>query len=106
MMTQEKITTPPPPQTVRTAVEQLLALLSPAVKEAIGNTPKGHLPELQRSLGAWVGKHFGLWHQNQVLLDSCKIALGIHPALPLSPEHASGVIVESLWEQLQEEKGL
>ena len=101
---EEKMGFSPHPQTVRKAVQELRGVLSPKLQEIIRRTPRNHLPTLQMSVGVWIGNQVGLWHQNQHLLDSCKVVLGIHQALPLSPDHASGVILESLWESLQKEQ--
>lgn len=92
------------PKTVSKAVQQLMTLLSSKAKEEIRRTPKDDLAGWRLSLGTWIDHHFGLCSQNQNLLNSCKIKIGIHQALNLKPDHAAGVIIESLWEILQKEK--
>ena len=89
------------PQTVGTAVQKLIAHLSPLEIEEIRNASRDDLESSQLSLGSWISHNFGLWYQNQQLLNSCKTTIGIHQALNLNPDHASEVIIESLWECLQ-----
>ena len=89
------------PQTVGKAVEELMSLLSPQEIEEIRNASRENLESFQVSLGSWIGHNFGLWHQNQRLISSCKATIGIHQALSLNPDYASEVIIESLWECLQ-----
>ena len=89
------------PPTVGKAVQELMSLLSPQEIEEIRSSSRDNLENFQLSLGSWIGFNFGLWHQNQRLISSCKTTVGIHQDLTMNPDYASEVIIESLWERLQ-----
>jgi len=87
------------PKTVDEAIEWLLFKLSSRDKLIIANMAKDDLITLQFSLGTYIGREFGIWSGNRYLLHSCVVVAG-DPHL--YPDYASTVIIEELWNQLQE----
>lgn len=86
------------PKTIAEAVERLLSTLSEEEKEDIKNTPKNDLISLHFSLGMYIRNAFGLWKDNKELIEACGQSYPI-----FDPDSVSGVIIDALWEKLQEE---
>ena len=89
------------PQTVSDAVQQLLSALSEQNKAEIRNTAEEELIDHHLGLALWIRNNFGLWSQNQSLLDSCKLVGGYHQGQTIEADKASSIIVKALWETLQ-----
>lgn len=93
------------PQTVDEAVERILRGMSAEDKERLRSTPKDDLILFHFGWGTGIRNEFGLWGGNEALMASCAEAKG-YGADPefLHPDDASGVIIEAVWQRLQEEK--
>ncbi len=120
------------PRTVDQAVDLLVARLSVDFKREIRSTPRDDLDKYHNGFGDGIRNDFGLWADNDDLLRDCALrhpdyvqAMEEHPsALVLSlksfkdlkenttgppveviivmPDDASGIIIEALWERLQQ----
>jgi len=87
------------PKTVDEAIKYLLFKLSSRDKLIIANMAKDDLIKLQFNLTTYIGREFGIWSDNRELLHSCGvIARDPH----LYPDYAPTVIIEELWNRLQE----
>jgi len=91
------------PKTVEQAVDILLSDLSLQEKTAIVNMQKDSLNALHFSLGRFIRNKFSLVVDNRELMKSCRLLLGKQD---LHPDDASSVIIESLWETLQDTHAL
>lgn len=60
---------------------------------------KEDLPNLHFSLGAYIRNELGLWSGNEALLESCRQYSG---KSDLHEDNASSVIIQALWERLQD----
>ncbi len=87
------------PQTVREAVDRLMAVLSLKEKNQIARMRGAALNQLHFTLGKYVREEFGLLTGNAKLIDACK-AIGKREAL--LPEEASAIIIRELWRKLEE----
>ena len=87
------------PKTVDEAVKRLIFELPLKDKTTIANMAKKDLVTLQTTLGAYIGNQFGIWSGNQELMKSCEFISG-DELLPT--DFAPNVIIELLWNRLQE----
>jgi hypothetical protein len=88
-----------PPQTVDEAIEILETQLPLKDKTLIANMTEDELLNLQRTLGVYIEKQFGLLSDNRALLDSCRFVAKDHY---LHWNQASAVIIRKLWKKLQQ----
>ena len=86
------------PTTVGQAVDMLLSELSNEEKTKIANMSKDNLTGLHFSLGRFIRNEFKLLADNEELMESCSLLSGQQD---LHADDASSVIIESLWESLQ-----
>lgn len=84
------------PKTVGDAVSVLMSRLSDADKYQIARTAESQMWIFHRGLGQGVRNSFGLWGDNEALLQDC----GEENA---HPDNCSGAIVEALWKKLRSE---
>lgn len=82
------------PKTVEEAVTTLHDVLTRRQKRRLRSMKRDELFELHFTLGQWIRNSFGLWRGNEELLED---------AGTFHPDDASMVIIEKLWESLQEE---
>ena len=87
------------PKTVAQAVNLLLSDLSLQEKTAIANMQKDNLVDLHFSLGRLIRNEFKLQTDNKELVESCRLLSGKRD---LHADDVSSVIIESLWENLQD----
>ena len=87
------------PKTVAQAVSLLLSDLSLQEKTAIANMQKDSLVDLHFSLGRFIRNEFKLQADNKKLMESCCLLSGKQD---LHADDVSSVIIESLWENLQD----
>lgn len=83
------------PRTVEEAVNQILKEMSETDKETIRNKKKGELIMYHHGWGTAIRNSFGLWGNNQALLEDTG---------KNHPDGASMVIIEAVWEKLQNTK--
>ena len=85
------------PATVSEAVGVVFIALADEDKARIAGMAKDELIGLHFGLGMWIRNNLGLWQGNSALMESIREhSPGIHP------DDVSMVIIESLWERLQE----
>jgi hypothetical protein len=84
------------PATVSDAVNVLISQLSDEEKHLIARTAESKMWTFHRGLGQGIRNSFGLWGDNEALLQDC----GDDNA---HPDSCSGVIVEALWKTLRTE---
>jgi hypothetical protein len=83
------------PTTVDATVKDIIASLSEKEKETVRNKKKEDLILFHRGWGMRIRNYYGLWRGNyQLLKDAC--GTGCHP------DDASMVIIEKVWEGLQQ----
>jgi len=97
------------PKTVSQAVERLMTIMEPEMKAEVAELAEKDLVNLHYGLGSDIRNGFGLWNDNQELLDDC-LRLGRSPlyatepgepvAVRIHPDDASMVILRSLWDRL------
>jgi hypothetical protein len=87
------------PRDVAAAVKRLIALMSLKDKATIANMSRVELPDLHLSLGDYMLNSFGLLSGNPDLLESCRLKSGGDIQ---RVEEAIAVIIEALWEELQQ----
>lgn len=99
---------PPPPRTLREAVDWLALTLSQAEKDEIAALPEAELIGLHFGLGMRIRNEFGLWRkQNPALLLGCqRVKFKDRANIPdglliIHPDGASGLIVRALWARLR-----
>ncbi|MFZ0612120.1 MAG: putative molybdenum carrier protein [Desulfobacterales bacterium] len=85
------------PASVTEAVARLMSEMPLKDRATLANMSAGELSHLNFTLGAYIRNAFGLWSENEKLLESCRIVAG-DPALP--HKAAAGVIVRELWKEL------
>ena len=85
------------PTTVDEAVGVVLATLSENEKHQLSGMSQADLITLHFSLGAWIRNSFGLWQDNQALIQT----LAQHYP-DLHPDDASMVIIDGVWQRLRE----
>jgi hypothetical protein len=82
------------PTTIDAAVRALLGLVPAEELEKITRMSEGDLINLHLGLGQWIRNNFGLWRENQGLMQATGAS---------EPDDASGVIVKALWQRLQDD---
>lgn len=83
------------PQTVEEAVAQILKEMSATDKETIKSKKKEELIMYHHGWGTAIRNNFGLWGSNKALLKDTGES---------HPDGASMVIIEAVWEKLQNTK--
>lgn len=83
------------PVTVAAAVTDIVSALSDANKVTLRETRRSDLIKFHHGWGTGIRNHYGLWRGNTKLLES---ACG----KPCHPDDASMIIIEKVWESLQE----
>jgi hypothetical protein len=83
------------PTTVQEAVDYLYTNLHPDDIDALRKAKRGFLISLHHTLGRWIRNHFGLWQDNQALLDDTGTD---------HPDDAAMMIIERLWIRCQASK--
>ena len=89
------MTTDSLPVSIEAAVRLVLGLMPEDELARIGALPHEQLVVLHVTLGLWMRNYFGLWKDNQALLDATGRT---------HPDDASGVLVEALWQHLQDQR--
>ncbi|MEW6079270.1 MAG: DUF6794 domain-containing protein [Thermodesulfobacteriota bacterium] len=84
------------PTTVDATVKDIISSLSDKDKETVRNTKKDDLILFHHGWGTGIRNHYGLWRGNdQLREDAC--------GNRCHPDDASMVIIEKVWEALQNE---
>jgi hypothetical protein len=86
---------PRQPKNLQETVEVLLKILPSETLNEIAKMKQDDLNELHFGLGLDIRNGFGLWRSNYALLESCGNK-------NMHPDEASGVIINKLWEELQQ----
>ncbi len=81
------------PKTVDEAVTRLLAEMNDAEKAELRATKKEELIMYHMGWGVAIRNEFGLWKGNTELMADCH---------KQHPDDASGVIIEAVWQKLQQ----
>ena len=89
------------PVSVEEAVTLLLRVLPEASLEELASLPRDQLLPTHFGLSMFVRNEFGLWSGNTALTADCA---RFAEAAFLHPDDVSMVIVERLWEALQERR--
>ena len=87
------------PQSVAEAVEGLISKLTLKDKARVANLSRSELPGLHLSLGAYIMDHFGLLSGNRELVKSCR---SVSNEKLRHAEDAASVIINALWQKLQQ----
>jgi len=87
------------PQTVDEAVDHLIDEMPLKDRTIMANLPQEELEPLNLSLGLYIRKHLIQKGVNKELLESCRAVSGNDH---LSENRAAFVIIEQLWQKLQE----
>ena len=87
------------PQNVDQAVKRLISDLPLKDKATIANMSPGELPTLNSTLGRYIINNFSLMSGNPNLIKSCQMA---SKTKIQHEEDAAGVIINALWEGLQQ----
>jgi hypothetical protein len=87
------------PQSVAEAVEDLISKLTLKDKAKVANLAQSELPGLQLSLGAYIMDYFCLPFGNQELVKSCR---SVSNENLQHAEDAATVIINALWQKLQQ----
>ena len=87
------------PHDVAEAVERLIESMPLKDKTTVANMSRDELPGLQLSLGGYIINNFGLLSGNQELMNSCRSA---SKKMLQHEEDAVFVIIDALWEKLQQ----
>ena len=92
---------PPPeaPRTVDEAVDRLLSNMPLKDKTTVANMSHVELPNLHLTLGGYILNNFGLLSGNWELIKSCRAK---SKDTLQHEEDAVGIIIDALWEKLQE----
>ena len=88
------------PKTVDEAVNQLLKDLPIREKHEVANAPENNFINFHLGLGMEIRNNFGLWGDNEELMNSCREISGDKD---LHVDSASTVIIKALWEYLQKQ---
>ena len=86
------------PKSKSEAVAVLKQVLDKNALGKLAQTPKNELPLYHFGLGTYIRNAFGLWGRNKDLLKD------LTHGKPAHPDDLSGIIIEALWEDLQEKK--
>ena len=88
------------PQTVEAAVDMLHANMSLNDEILLASINEENLIDAYFALGHQIRHEYGLWTDNNALLESCRI---ISENKNLHVDDASMVIIKALWEKVKEE---
>lgn len=83
------------PQTVDGAVDEILSKMDAESKARVGKMPREDLIQFHLGWGMGIRNRYGLWKGNAALLESCG-------GKKMHPEHCSMIIIERVWERLQQ----
>ena len=86
------------PKTVDEAVKQLLKDLPIRAKHQVANASEDNFINFHFGLGMAIRNDFGLWQDNEELMNSCREIAGDKD---LHVDSASTVIIKALWEYFQ-----
>ncbi len=89
------------PVTCEGAVSDTLKRLSSESRVTIRDTPRDKLIRYHHGWGTGIRNRLGLWRGNIALVDSC---LARRPNAQRHPDEVSMIIIEAVWEKLQERK--
>lgn len=84
------------PQTVDEAVDRLCSGMSLNDEIGLVSTDEDDLVRFHFSLGHHIRNEFGLWSENEALLESCRILAGDDN---LHVDDAAMVIIKALWKK-------
>ena len=84
------------PKTLDEAVDFVLSRMDEKSKETLKNTPKDELCIYHFSAGIDIRYQLNLWHNEELLRN-----LSNDSFFPVHPDDASGIIIEAVWERLQ-----
>lgn len=87
-----------PPKTVEEAVNRLISQLSLKDRVEIANMTHDELGTLGSTLGEDIRFDFGLYNNNEFLMDSCRFVSG---EKVMNPDAATRIIIDALWEMLR-----
>ena len=87
------------PQSVAEAVKRLFLKMPLKDKTTVANMSHAELPNLYLTLGRYIINNFGLLTGNRELIESCREA---SKEIFQHEEDAVGVIINALWEELQQ----
>jgi hypothetical protein len=87
------------PRTVEEAVNRLLSNMPLKDKTTVANMSPVELPNLHLTLGGYILNNFGLLSGNQELMKSCRAKA---KTVFQHDEDAVDIIIDSLWEKLQQ----
>ena len=93
----------PWPQTINSAVDRIVTIMSDKEKKKIQGIPASELPKLRFCLGMHINNELGLHEGNDALMKAC--ALSEHGDFESlfflnDIDSASGVIIEAIWNKL------
>jgi hypothetical protein len=96
---ERRLMVPDRPKRVAQAVTLLISRIPFRDKIMIAKMSENELLTLDPMLGQYIRSHFGLWGENDLLLESCRtLSQSVH----LTPEAASAVIIRELWKGLRQ----
>jgi hypothetical protein len=87
------------PNTIEEAVEILVSKMPLKGKTTVAKLGEHELVGIQSSIGAYIHNRFGLWMQNEALLESCRSRLGKDE---INDNDITTLIIRELWKQLRE----
>ena len=87
------------PSTLEQAVQRLIDQMSLKDKAMLANMLKDELPQLHFTLGSYIINKFGLLSGNTQLMEACRLEAG---GKLRNEEEAAAVIIEALWQRLQQ----
>ncbi|MFC1829221.1 YpsA SLOG family protein [Thermodesulfobacteriota bacterium] len=87
------------PDTVDDAVDRLISELKLKDRATLANMSDEEVAALNQTLGKYIRDHFGLWKDNDALIESCRVLSKTDVS---NPDVASMVILMELREKLQE----
>ena len=82
------------PKTIDEAVKHLVSRLSLKDKATTANLQEDALTGLSFTLGTYIRNNFGLWSENNTLLEDCRRVTGNQN---VHPDDAVAIIIKELW---------
>ena len=98
-LTDRQTISPEYPKTVGEAVDRLISELKLKDRATISNMSAEGVAVLNQTLGKYIRDHFGLWKDNDALIESCRV---LSKTDVFNADVASMVMLMELWEKLQE----
>ena len=86
------------PKTVDDAVKRLIANMPLKFKVDLSKMDEGELINLHFTFGVFIRNQFGLWNENDDLLNDCRELSGV---TFMHPDDAAAFIIEELWKRLR-----